>query len=348
MNEKNTDLLKAFSDLSDDTLESAFEPVSAHTAHRGRAAFRIALIAAALTLLLGVGVLAERRAKGLTEQIVPVSAIEEEGEEPFTKDELVARALSTTARFDTVSVEFEIRSATQPKFSVRIDSDLVNAKAYEHIIGEDYEYERFTDGENFYDSDLMDTRFFTMSEGGVYKRENVDLEHFQSTPRTYYDEDFGDFLGLDQENVVNAGYAPYCLIPDGYVYKLLNEGDSWEITGESEYLGRKCVLARGRAYLDAQKYGNVSEFFLRIDRKTGILLTLELYNEAGEAVETMSVSKLLIDEEETRAEIENVLEKYAPEIERAKAATALTTPFCNPVKSAEANMLQPQMRKQSI
>lgn len=320
MNEKEIKLFDAVTDLSDETIRAAFDDEPPRAASRGKTFLRVGLIAAVLVLLFGVGVLAERRGKWLTEQIVPLASADED--ESLTKEVLVARALSTTARFDTVSVEFEHWSLSAPKISVRIDSDLQNAKACEHCVAEEYEWERFTDGEDFFRSDQnADAPFFYISEGGVMIREDVDYTFFEQNPRTFYDERARNFADVDQINVVNALNAHYCLIPDAYVFDLLNEGETWEITGEGKYLGRKAVEARGVCDPNTAKRNGAAEFFLRFDQKTGILLTLELYNEAGETVESMNVSKLLIDEtQKTRAEIDRVLEKNAAEIERLKAA----------------------------
>ena len=82
-------------------------------------------------------------------------------------------------------------------------------------------------------------------------------------------------------NITNCPSASYCIVPQDFAFSYLKDFEKWEITGEKEYLGRKCVLIEGTTNpYNNEKTGGDS-FKMTVDSETGVLLEFEIYKDAG-------------------------------------------------------------------
>jgi outer membrane lipoprotein-sorting protein len=88
------------------------------------------------------------------------------------------------------------------------------------------------------------------------------------------------------------------LFPQEIATNFLINYDNWEIKEQNlEYLGRKSLLISGTLEEDNARKFQGKEFRFWIDKQTGILLTYEIYNSNGDAVEYIKTKEIIIDKE---------------------------------------------------
>ena len=320
--EDRTTLREELSGLrfSEDAKERMFRRLSEEPAEaaeqkrRGKTFFRVALIAAALALVLGVGAVAKQWQKGLAERVIASASNTSDTTEndPLSKEALFERALNTIDYFDTASLRFERITNKIGLQKAEVDVDLNTSKAYEHLIGEgETDWECFCDGTLIYRYDCKFPELPAYEAGYALSRLDENKERLETTPRVYLDENETE-IWLMREHYTNTTLEKYCLSPSSYVITFLNDPEHWEITGEGEYLGRQCVLVSGdvpNSRLSKYDEG-VKSFTMCFDRKTGILLWLSLLGENGENVESIEVTELTVDDAEyTDARIEAALSR---------------------------------------
>ena len=350
MKKSTETLFNAIGGLNDELLDSAIErsalaseaareetaepAVSLHFAAetsaprpRSKKLLRIGLIAAALTLVLGIGVIAEQIRKGLAERIIPVDKeatviVNEDGTRvfkklvvdenaPVTKEDLIDRALNTADYYDTISVLFERYRGGIHYSTISIDADLNTAKSYQKAV--DYDgrvHESISDGETVTDYVNSNDYSYYRVTGTAVNRLDEDVTKINSTERISIDE-YGNLIPLTREEFTNASYALFCINPAREVFLYLNDSENWEITGETEYLGRKAVSASGTAYLFTNEDPNEPAAYqldFCIDKCTGMLLKLTVSNEDG-IIDGVIVKEFAIDQPElTDARIEEAIE----------------------------------------
>ena len=304
---------------------------------RGRTAFRIALIAAALTVLLGFGVFASNllnlkdgatytnltdaavfveKAEVLTQPGSSETGLEYEyrriyadENEVMTQESTLDRMLNAVDYYDYASAAFTEQdyypeSNTTRMYSVTNDVDLISGKGYSTVKENngDFEQEWYSTGKDFASLNIKDREY--RLEGTP--RHRISLEEYN---RSYKDQ---PFLYVDENGYEgwnnradwpNAYHASSCLMPNEIVFCLLTDESTWTLDGESEYLGRRCLNITVNSVEDyyREKWGT-SQFTLCVDKLTGILLRLEGYNEEGILRKAMIVSEISIDDPEYTGE----------------------------------------------
>jgi hypothetical protein len=95
-----------------------------------------------------------------------------------------------------------------------------------------------------------------------------------------------------------VGISKGSLFPQEIATNFLMNYDNWEIKEQNlEYLGRKSLLISGTLEEDNARKFQGKEFRFWIDKETGILLTYEIYNSNGDAVEYIRTKEIIIDKE---------------------------------------------------
>ncbi|MBD7964950.1 hypothetical protein [Fictibacillus norfolkensis] len=95
-----------------------------------------------------------------------------------------------------------------------------------------------------------------------------------------------------------VGISKGSLFPQEIATNFLMNYDNWEIKEQNlEYLGRKSLLISGTLEQDNARRFQGKEFRFWIDKQTGILLTYEIYNSNGDAVEYIKTKEIIIDKE---------------------------------------------------
>ena len=73
-------------------------------------------------------------------------------------------------------------------------------------------------------------------------------------------------------NITNCTLASFCMFPQEITFNYLKNFDLWEISGNEEYLGRKCVVINGIPTNYPATKHNVDKFTMYVDDETGILM----------------------------------------------------------------------------
>lgn len=81
-----------------------------------------------------------------------------------------------------------------------------------------------------------------------------------------------------------------------YAFGLLADFDKWDIDRMDEILGRECFVISGETEGDYSEKINTNEFEMWIDKETGVLLTLECYDNNGDLSAVLSTSEFIVDE----------------------------------------------------
>jgi hypothetical protein len=95
-----------------------------------------------------------------------------------------------------------------------------------------------------------------------------------------------------------VGISKGSLFPQEIATNFLMNYDNWEIKEQNlEYLGRKSLLISGTLEEDNARKFQGKEFRFWVDKQTGILLSYEIYNSNGDAVEYIRTKEIFIDKE---------------------------------------------------
>lgn len=98
-----------------------------------------------------------------------------------------------------------------------------------------------------------------------------------------------------RENLNGLMYSRESIDPQELAFGYLSNFDTWKIAGESEYLGRKCVIIEGMLSGSYSEKLHTVEYKLWVDYETGILLKSENYDETGNLSETLTTSEIAVD-----------------------------------------------------
>lgn len=98
--------------------------------------------------------------------------------------------------------------------------------------------------------------------------------------------------------------------PDIFEYNITTDEQ-----GIPTYIGRECISVKGVANPYASEKFNAATFELKVDAKTGILLSYEGYGENGELNDYMIVDEIHIDEQDTDIK-KTVTDKFNQNIEK--------------------------------
>ena len=146
---------------------------------------------------------------------------------------------------------------------------------------------------------------------GVCVRNPQEMENIKKADRHYIGQEEYN-LGMDcwvlRSNPTNAPLASYCLLPQELAFGFLYHQSDWEITGETEYLGRICEEISGvltGAYGEKMRS---THFTMYVDKLTGILMKLDTFDDQEEVVNYFALNEIILEQPEiTDAAIEAVL-----------------------------------------
>lgn len=221
--------------------------------------------------------------------------------------------LNTVDYFNTVSISFSFYFPNMGlnEVQVTIDSDLPFGKAYQSYLetGTDHFYEDISDGVSVVRFSHVTNRSYIEMPAQI--REKNESASAPEMERSYIDHQ-GNPVYTYRPNITNADAASWCLFPQELTFACLSDMSAWNITEESEYLGRKSVIVEGTAPEFYQSKFGISTFGMCVDKATGIVLSFEGYDSEGTLVNYVHVSELIHDEDaEIRLKIEKAAEKLA-------------------------------------
>lgn len=105
-------------------------------------------------------------------------------------------------------------------------------------------------------------------------------------------------------NATNCTMASFCIFPQEIVFSYLKNFDLWEITGNDEYLGRKCLVINGTPTDYTATKHDVDKFTMYVDDETGILLKFT-GTQNGEETTYIKVEKCSFDNIDVKQNFSN-------------------------------------------
>lgn len=241
---------------------------------------------------------------------------------PETKQDYYHKMLNAVDYYNTVSGSFVtnyLSQGSQEETVVSYQVDMVNNNCYEHMSNKDNDSEVYVGNGNIMHinninkyketSPIYFTKVdelagynddYVMRTQSDIKKAKAEFEKvFADDKRITVDEN-GDKHYLNRLDLTNLCIsASYSLFPQGLTFGYLSNQDMWEISGDTEYLGRDAVVIKGTAEDYGKKF-NTATFEMIVDKETGILLELQGYDENGEPSSYIKTTEISFEQPEVK------------------------------------------------
>ncbi len=309
---------------------------------RGKIAFRVALIAAALTLLLGVGALASNltnlkdgatyaeladSAVSVETAVIPAETqpdsngntkeyeyrrIYADENEKMTQESVLNRMLNAIDYYDYASVEFTLQDYLPKEDITKIyyvtnDVDLISSRSYSTSKSEDglTDLAQYSNGKASWRLNLQ-TKSVTYEGAPIHRMTLDEYTKFVEDFPVYYVDEEGNEGWNNRTDWPNTYYSSSCLMPNQIAINLLGDTKDWWLEEESNYLGRKCVNITVATVSDYyQEKWDTTHFVMCVDKLTGILLEMKGFDDEEILRKAVIVSEITIDDPEyTNARID--------------------------------------------
>lgn len=227
---------------------------------------------------------------------------------------LLTMIINSIDYFNTASGTFRETVAGQ-EYTATFVTDMTTSTAYEKINSGDREVEMYTQNGRTVEIDntnstMTNTGFTAQRDNALVESPSPDIFEYNITTD---EQGIPTYIGREQATCLSVSRA--VVQPTEISFNLLADFSNWEITGYDEYLGRECISVKGVANPYASEKFNVATFELKVDAKTGILLSYEGYGENGELNDYMIVDEIHIDEQNTDIK-KTVTDKFNQNIEK--------------------------------
>ena len=246
---------------------------------------------------------------------VPVS----EKKTELTKDDVFYMMLNAQFNYDKISgkivngqtmdmpmcVDFSVDLADGGNYSKVTVNPVVLNESYSENLSADTDIidEYKTDDCKKYEEHFID------KNGQAINFNNLDRTKYVEKMFDSYDRD--DVIKIDNEeriteiegekcycyvsNPMITGYESICINPQEMAFGFLEDQSLWEITGETEYIGRKCLVIEGNTEQDYGSKLNVDKFSFLVDYETGILLKYTGFDIDGNLSDYMYAEEISFD-----------------------------------------------------
>ena len=175
-------------------------------------------------------------------------------------------------------------------------SDLI-AENRPPLVTEDEYYGHFMeycDGESLYDIDTEERTYRAVNASPLGHRDDTPLDG--EMVRQWFLKSNPEEEPILRYEATNSRVGGRYLEPTEFVLYGLSDFDKWEITGETEYIGRECIIIAGDAY-GCQWYAQGTNFTAYIDKETGCLLRNVVYDADENLVDWHIVTNIVFDED---------------------------------------------------
>ena len=230
---------------------------------------------------------------------------------------LLTMIINSIDYFNTASGTFRETVAGQEYTATfaTFATDMTTSTAYEKINSGDREVEMYTQNGRTVEIDntnstMTNTDFTAQRDNALVENPSPDIFEYNITTD---EQGIPTYIGREQATCLSVSRA--VVQPTEISFNLLADFSNWEITGYDEYLGRECISVKGIANPYASEKFNVTTFELKVDAKTGMLLSYEGYGENGELNDYMIVDEIHIDEQDTDIK-KTVTDKFNQNIEK--------------------------------
>ena len=189
------------------------------------------------------------------------------------KIDIFNKMLNTIDHFDYLSLTLETSMLNNDKTSIEFQINIVDGLSYEAVSENGYVVkETYCKDSNMI---YVDNREKTFIENYLPAYDRNDTPYIKLAERITIEED-----GLPcyhyRRNITNCPLASYSIVPQELAFSYLKDFENWEIVDNGfEYLGRSCVVIKGKTtpYFD-EKHG-ADKFSMVVDVETGILMSFE-------------------------------------------------------------------------
>lgn len=130
--------------------------------------------------------------------------------------------------------------------------------------------------------ELEDTDFAKL----IKSEKRVKFSHVENRNKVYY-----------RQSVAMPSMSASQYAPQSMTIGLLSQFKKWDITEEEELFSRPCYVIEGKSTSEYAAQMNIRKFELKVDRETGILLSVKAYNEKGKQVYQLTTYEFEVDTE---------------------------------------------------
>ena len=207
--------------------------------------------------------------------------------EEITKKSIFFKMLNTIDYFDTAEGSIEICNEGDMKTS-EFACNLLTADAYEYSIrgNEIHEYYSSSNGE-FYEV-FKERKLINKGLGSCNIEEAVPIP---DSERITVAED-GINCYAYRADPTNTPTAREGLQPQELTFNFMTVEDNWDITGETIFLGRDCVVIEGSTNDYAEEKLGVYTFKFTVDKETGVLMKYDGFDADGNIISYSKFNEL--------------------------------------------------------
>lgn len=204
------------------------------------------------------------------------------------------KTLNSVDYFNYANGTIETNMVNGDVFTIDYNVDLTNKKSYQHTKACDFDEEVFSADGYAVTIDNKQERTKGSANNNItvpaYDEANDPAVNKNSKEYTALTDDSQRVVNVSsgvkeyryRQNPTNLHYAStFSLFPQELIFGFLSNKDLWEIKGTDEYLGREVTVVTGMTEPDYGSKLNVDSFIMYFDNKTGIMLSFEGYDTAG-------------------------------------------------------------------
>ncbi|MCL1701185.1 hypothetical protein [Lysinibacillus sp. Bpr_S20] len=203
-----------------------------------------------------------------------------------------------------LNVEYNVNLTENPKSYEKVQSLEFNSK------DNSFKKASFEPG---YEESLYDGNSFTKSRSadnqinGLARSADAQTSTVEARPATKEEREFkkgttmeeriekmpgGEKAYIKRVDPSLMGIAKTSLFPEDIAMGLLENTDSWNITGEGNISGIKTFVIQGKLNNDYATRYNAQDFELEVDQKTGILLVFKAIDSNGNVKESIITNEI--------------------------------------------------------
>ena len=208
-------------------------------------------------------------------------------EEEITKKSIFFKMLNTIDYFNTAEGSIEICTEGDIRTS-EFACNLLTADAYEYSIWGDEIYEDYSSSNGEFYKVLKERKLINKGLGACNIEEAVPIP---DSERITVAED-GINCYAYRADPINAPTAREGLQPQELTFNFMTVEDNWDITGETTYLDRDCVIIEGHTNDYAEEKLGVYTFEFTVDKETGVLMKYDGFDADGNIVSYSKFTEL--------------------------------------------------------
>lgn len=200
-------------------------------------------------------------------------------DEEITKKSIFFKMLNTIDYFNTAEGSIEICTEGDIRTS-EFACNLLTADAYEYSIWGDEIYEDYSSSNGEFYKVLKERKLINKGLGACNIEEAVPIP---DSERITVAED-GINCYAYRADPINAPTAREGLQPQELTFNFMTVEDNWDITGETTFLDRDCVVIEGHTNDYAEEKLGVYSFEFTVDKETGVLMKYDGFDADGNIV----------------------------------------------------------------